>query len=80
MPPRTADKGWSSILGLGRGAKDSPPLKLAMLQNISQGQAESVTNSGERRCGYRILTGKTEGKGPLERSRRRGEDIIKMDL
>jgi len=29
---------------------------------------------------YRVLVGKTEGKGPLGRSRRRWEDNIKMDL
>jgi hypothetical protein len=29
---------------------------------------------------YRILVGKTEGKRPLERSRHRWEDNIRMDL
>jgi hypothetical protein len=29
---------------------------------------------------YRVLMGKPEGKRPLERSRRRWEDWIKMDL
>jgi hypothetical protein len=29
---------------------------------------------------YRVLVGKPEGKRPLERSRRRWEDVIKMDL
>jgi hypothetical protein len=29
---------------------------------------------------YRILVGETEGKRPLGRSRRRGEDNIKMNL
>jgi hypothetical protein len=35
---------------------------------------------GERRCVYRILVGKPEGKRPLERPRRRWENNIKMDL
>jgi hypothetical protein len=35
---------------------------------------------GERRSVYRVLVGKPEGKRPLERPRRRWEDIIKMDL
>jgi len=35
---------------------------------------------GERRGVYRVLVGKPEGKGPLERPRRRWEDNIKMDL
>jgi hypothetical protein len=29
---------------------------------------------------YRVLVGRPEGKRPLERSRRRWEDNIKMDL
>jgi hypothetical protein len=48
-PSRTADKGWSSSLGLGRGAKDSPPLKITMLRNSSEKQAEHVTCSGDRK-------------------------------
>jgi hypothetical protein len=35
---------------------------------------------GEGRDVYRVLVGKPEGKGPLERPRRRWEDGIKMDL
>jgi hypothetical protein len=35
---------------------------------------------GEGRNVYRVLVGKPEGKGPLERPRRRWEDGIKMDL
>jgi hypothetical protein len=35
---------------------------------------------GEGRNVYRVLVGKLEGKGPLERPRRRWEDEIKMDL
>ena len=34
---------------------------------------------GERRVLYRVFVGKPEGKRPLERSRRRWEDNIKMD-
>jgi len=35
---------------------------------------------GERRCVYRVLVGKSEGKRPIGRPRRRWEDNIKMDL
>jgi hypothetical protein len=35
---------------------------------------------GERRCAYRTLVGKPEGRRPLRRHRRRWEDNIKMDL
>ena len=35
---------------------------------------------GERKGVYRVLVGKSEGKSPLGRPRRRWEDNIKMDL
>ena len=35
---------------------------------------------GSRRDVYRVLVGKTEGKKPLGRHKRRWEDNIKMDL
>jgi hypothetical protein len=35
---------------------------------------------GEGRKVYRVLVGKTEGKRPLRRPRRRWEDYIRMDL
>jgi len=34
---------------------------------------------GEKRCTYRVLVGKCEGKRPLGRPRRRWEDNIVMD-
>ena len=42
--------------------------------------AGHVARVGERRGVYRILVGKPEGRRPLGRPRRRGEDNIKMDL
>ena len=39
-----------------------------------------VSRMGERRCVYRVLVGKPEGKRPLGRPRRRWEGNIKMDL
>jgi hypothetical protein len=35
---------------------------------------------GEERKVYRVLVGKPEGRRPLERSKRRWEDGIRMDL
>jgi hypothetical protein len=35
---------------------------------------------GERRSVYRVLVGKSEGKRPLGRDRRKWEDNINMDL
>ena len=34
----------------------------------------------QSRNAYRVLVGKTEGKGPLRRPRNRWEDNIRMDL
>jgi hypothetical protein len=42
--------------------------------------AGHVTHMGEGRNAYTVLVGKPEGKSPLERSRCRWEDGIKMDL
>jgi hypothetical protein len=42
--------------------------------------AGQVARTGEKRNVYRILVGKTEGKRPLGRPRRRWIDNIKMDL
>ena len=39
-----------------------------------------VARMGERSGLFRALVGKSEGKKPLGRSRRRWEDNIKMDL
>jgi len=42
--------------------------------------AKHVARMGEERGVYRLLVGRTEGKRPLERPRRRRDDNIKMDL
>jgi hypothetical protein len=42
--------------------------------------AGHVARMGEKRNAYRLLVGKPEGKRPLERSKRRWVDNIKMDL
>jgi len=39
-----------------------------------------VARMGQERGVYRVLVGKSEGKRPLRRPRRRWEDNIKMDL
>jgi len=42
--------------------------------------ARHVVRMGDRRGVYRVLVGKSDGKRPLGRPRRRWEDNIKMDL
>ena len=42
--------------------------------------ARHVARMGEWRGVHRVLVGKSEGKRPLERPRRRWEDNIKLDL
>jgi hypothetical protein len=42
--------------------------------------AGHVARMGETRNAYRILIGKSEGKRPLERPRRRWVDNTKMDF
>ena len=39
-----------------------------------------VARVGGRRSAYGVLVGKPEGKRPLERSKRRWEDNVEMDL
>jgi hypothetical protein len=45
-----------------------------------KGVACSASRGGERRSVYMVLVGKSEGKRPFGRPRRRWEDNIKMDL
>jgi hypothetical protein len=42
--------------------------------------AGHVAHMGEKMIAYRMLVGKSEGKRPLGRTRRRWEDNIRMDL
>ena len=44
------------------------------------GRAWHVARMGKRRAAYRVLVGKPEGRRPVERTRHRREDNIKMDL
>jgi hypothetical protein len=41
---------------------------------------ESCSTNGEKKNAYRLLVGKSEGKRPLERPRRRWVDNIRMNL
>jgi len=59
---------------------NSSPNIVQVIKSRSMRFAGHVACIGERRVVYRVLVGKPEGRGPLERPRRRWEDNIKMDL
>jgi len=50
-----------------------------MIKSRRMSLAGHVALMGERRCIYRVLVGKPEGKRPLGRPRPRWKDNIKMD-
>jgi hypothetical protein len=58
----------------------SSPNIVRVIKSRRMGWAGHVARMGERRGVYRVLVGKTEGKRPLGRPRRRWEDNNKMDL
>jgi hypothetical protein len=51
-----------------------------MIKSRRMRWAGHVARMGEKRNAYRILVGKSEGKRPLRRPRRRRVDNIKIDL
>jgi hypothetical protein len=51
-----------------------------MIKSRRMKWAGHVARIEEKRDAYRILVGKPEGTRPLERTRRRWEDNIKMDF
>jgi hypothetical protein len=57
-----------------------PPNIIRQIKSRRMRWAGHVARMGEGRNVYRVLTGKSEGKRPLERPRRRWEYGIKMDL
>jgi hypothetical protein len=58
----------------------SSPDIIRQIQSRRMRWAGHVARMGEGRHMYRVLVGKPEGKRPLERPRRRWEDVIKMGL
>jgi len=58
----------------------SSPIIFRVMKSRRMRWAGHVARMGAKRCVYRVLVGKPEGKRPLGRPRRRWEDNIKMDL
>jgi hypothetical protein len=58
----------------------SSPNIIQVIKSRRMRWAGLVARMGEGRGAYRILVGRSEGRRPLGRPRRRWEDNIKMDL
>jgi hypothetical protein len=58
----------------------SSPSIIRMIKSRRMRWAGYVARMGEKRNAYRTLVGKSEGKRPLERPKRRWVDHMKMDL
>jgi len=58
----------------------SSPNTVRVIKSRRMRWAGHVARMGKDRGAYRVLVGKSEGKIPLGRTRRRLEDNIKMDL
>jgi len=58
----------------------SSPNIVRVIKSRRMRWAGHVARMGEERGAYRVLVGKPEGKRPLERTRRRWVDNIRMDL
>jgi hypothetical protein len=58
----------------------SSPKIIRMIKSRRMPWTGHVARWGERRNAYRILVGKSEGKRPLGRPRRKWVDNIKIDL
>jgi hypothetical protein len=71
--------GWRKLHNEELHNLNSSPSKIRVIKSRRMRCAGHVARMGERRNAYRILVGKTEGKRPLGRPRRRWVDNIKMD-
>jgi hypothetical protein len=58
----------------------SSPSIIRIIKSRRMMSAGHVARMGEKRSVYRLLVGKSEGRRPLGRPRRRWMDNIKMDL
>jgi hypothetical protein len=56
------------------------PNIIRVIKSRRMRRAGHVARVGEKKGAYRILVGRPEGRRPLGKPRRRGDDNIKMDL
>ena len=71
---------WRKLHNAELNALYSSPNIIRSLKSRRLRWAGHVARMEQSRNAYRVLVGKTEGKRPLGRPRRRWEDNIKMDL
>jgi hypothetical protein len=79
-PKREEDGSWRKMHNDELHDLYSSPNIVRVIKPRRMRSAGHVARMEEERCVYRVLVGKTEGKRPLGRPRRRWEDNIKMDL
>jgi len=71
---------WRRLHNEGLNDLYSSPNIVGVIKLRIMRRAGHVAPKGEERGVYRVLVGKTEGKTPLGRPRRRWADNIRMDL
>ena len=71
---------WRKLHNAERHALNSSPNIIRNLKSRPQRWSGYVARMEQSRNAYRVLVGKSKGKRPLGRPRRRWEDNIKMDL
>jgi hypothetical protein len=79
-PKREEDESWRNLHNDELHSLYSSPNIVRKVKSRRMRWAGHVACMGEGRGVYGVLSGRPEGKRPLERHRRRWEDNIKMDL
>ena len=71
---------WKKLHNKERNELYCSPNTVRVIKSRRMRWAGHVARMGERIGVYRVLVGKSEGKRPLRRPRRRWENTIKMDI
>jgi hypothetical protein len=79
-PKREEEGSWRKLHNDELHSLYSSPNIVTVIKSRRMRWVGQMTRMGEGRGAYRVLVGRSEGKRPLERPRRRWEDDIKMDL